>query len=115
MAAGAIMQYLEITQHTNIGHVTSLALIEEDRYVRLDKFTIRSLELIQPMQEDGASLLNVVDRTVTAMGGRLLRRWLVFPLKEVKPIEQRLDVVDYIFRTPNFAPYSMSNCTALAT
>ena len=81
VAAGAIMQYLEITQHTNIGHVTSLALIEEDRYVRLDKFTIRSLELIQPMQEDGASLLNVIDRTVTAMGGRLLRRWWVFPLK----------------------------------
>lgn len=96
------MQYLEITQHTNIGHITSLALIEEDRYVRLDKFTIRSLELIQPMQDDGASLLNVVDRTVTAMGGRLLRRWLVFPLKEVKPIEQRLDVVDYIFRYPEY-------------
>ena len=102
VAAGAIMQYLEITQHTNIGHITSLALIEEDRYVRLDKFTIRSLELIQPMQDDGASLLNVVDRTVTAMGGRLLRRWLVFPLKEVKPIEQRLDVVDYIFRYPEY-------------
>ena len=102
VAAGAIMQYLEITQHNNIAHITALALIEEDRYVRLDKFTIRSLELIQPMQEDGASLLNVVDRTVTAMGGRLLRRWLVFPLKEVKPIEQRLDVVDYIFRYPDF-------------
>lgn len=102
VAAGAIMQYLEQTQHTNVGHITSLAHIEEDRYVRLDRFTIRSLELLQPMQEDGASLLSVIDRTLTAMGARLLKRWMVFPLKEVQPIQQRLDVVDYIFRHPDF-------------
>ena len=75
VAAGAIMQYLEITQHTNISHITSLSRIEEEKYVRLDKFTIRSLELLAPMQEDGAGLLNVIDRTVTPMGGRMLRRW----------------------------------------
>ena len=102
IASGAIMQYLELTQHTNIGHITSLARIEEERYVRLDKFTIRSLELLQPMQEDGSSLLNVIDRTVTPMGGRLLRRWVVFPLKDEKPINERLDVVEYFFKKPDF-------------
>ena len=102
IASGAILQYLELTQHTNIGHITSLSRIEEERYVRLDKFTIRSLELLQPMQEDGSSLLNVVDRTVTPMGGRLLRRWLLFPLKDEKLINQRLDVVEYYFRHPDF-------------
>ena len=102
IAAGAILQYLELTQHTHIGHITSLARIEEERYVRLDKFTIRSLELLQPMQEDGSSLLQVIDRTVTPMGGRMLRRWLLFPLKDEKPINQRLDVVDYYYREPNF-------------
>lgn len=102
VASGAILQYLELTQHTQIGHVTSLARIEEERYVRLDKFTIRSLELINPMQDDGSSLLNVIDRTVSPMGGRLLRRWLVFPLKDEKPINERLDVVEYFFREPEF-------------
>ena len=102
ISAGAILQYLEITQHTHISHITSLSRIEEERYVRLDKFTIRSLELLQPMQEDGSSLLNVIDRTVTPMGGRLLRRWLLFPLKDEKPINQRLDVVEYYFRQPDF-------------
>jgi DNA mismatch repair protein MutS len=101
-AAGAILQYLELTQHTQIGHITTLSRIEEEKYVRLDKFTIRSLELIQPMQEDGRSLLDVVDRTVSPMGSRLLRRWLVFPLKDQKPIEERLDVVDCFFREPAF-------------
>ena len=101
-AAGAILQYLELTQHTQIGHITTLSRIEEEKYVRLDKFTIRSLELIQPMQEDGRSLLDVVDRTVSPMGSRLLRRWLVFPLKDRKPIEERLDVVDSFFREPDF-------------
>lgn len=101
-AAGAILQYLDITQHTQIGHITALTRIEEERYVRLDKFTIRSLELLQPMQEDGASLLDVIDRTVSPMGGRLLRRWLVFPLKDVRRIKERLDVVDYFFRHPDF-------------
>ena len=102
IASGAIMQYLEITQHTQIGHITSLSRIEEERYVRLDKFTIRSLELIQPMQEDGSSLLNVIDRTCTPMGGRMLRRWVVFPLRDEKAIERRLNVVDYLYREPQF-------------
>ena len=102
VAAGAIMQYLEITQHTQINHITALAPIEEEQYVRLDRFTIRSLELLQPMQEDGASLLNVIDRTVTPMGGRMLKRWLVFPLKEVQLIEQRLNVVETLFRDTTF-------------
>ena len=102
IAAGAILQYLEITQHTQINHITSLARIEEDKYVRMDRFTIRSLELIAPMNEDGSSLLNVIDNTVTPMGGRMLRRWMVFPLKDVKPINERLDVVDYFFREPDF-------------
>ena len=102
IAAGAILQYLEQTLHSQIAHITTLARIEEDKYVRLDKFTVRSLELVSTMQEDGKSLLDVIDRTVSPMGSRLLRRWLVFPLKEEKPINQRLDVVDYFFREPNF-------------
>lgn len=102
VASGAILQYLEITQHTNIGHITSLARIEEERYVRLDKFTIHSLELIDTMQEGGRSLLNIIDKTITPMGGRMLRRWMVFPLKDVTPIQQRLDVVDYFFKAPDF-------------
>ena len=102
IAAGAILQYLELTQHTQIGHITALQRIEEEKYVRLDKFTIRSLELLQPMQDDGKSLLDVVDRTISPMGGRLLRRWLVFPLKDEKPINERLDIVDYYYREPDF-------------
>ncbi len=102
VASGAIMQYLELTQHTHINHITSLKRIEEEKYVRLDKFTIRSLELLQPMQEDGTSLLGVIDRTVTPMGGRLLRRWMVFPLKDVRQINDRQDVVDYFFKYPDF-------------
>lgn len=102
IASGAIMQYLELTQHTHIGHITALSRIEEERFVRLDKFTIRSLELLQPMQEDGSSLLDVIDRTVTPMGGRMLKRWLVFPLKDVKAITQRQDVVEYYFKEPEF-------------
>ena len=102
VAAGAILQYLEITQHTHINHITALARIEEDKYVRMDRVTIRSLELIAPMNEDGASLLDVIDNTVTPMGGRMLRRWMVFPLKDAKPINERLDVVDYLFREPDF-------------
>ena len=101
-AAGAILQYLEQTQHTHLQHITQISRIEEEKYVRLDKFTIRSLELQQPMHDDGRSLLGVVDHTVSPMGSRLLRRWMVFPLKDVKPIEERLDVVDYFFRHPDF-------------
>ena len=102
VAAGAILQYLEQTLHTQIAHITTLSRIEEERYVRLDKFTVRSLELVSTMQEDGKSLLDVIDRTVSPMGGRLLRRWLVFPLKDEKPINDRLDIVDYFFREPDF-------------
>lgn len=102
IAAGAILQYLEFTQHTQIGHVVSISRIEEDRYVRLDKFTVRSLELIDTMNEGGSSLLKVIDKTICPMGARLLRRWLIFPLKDVKPIEERLNVVDYFFREPEF-------------
>ena len=102
IASGAILQYLEITEHTHINHITSLARLEADKYVRMNRFTIRSLELLAPMQEEGRSLLSVIDRTVTPMGGRMLRRWLVFPLKEVVPINERLDMVDYFFKDLNF-------------
>ena len=102
IAAGAILQYLEQTLHTQIAHITTLSRIEEERYVRLDKFTVRSLELVGTMQEGGKSLLDVIDHTVSPMGGRLLRRWLVFPLKDGKPINERLDIVDYFFRHPDF-------------
>ena len=101
-ASGAILQYLVLTQHTQMGHITSLARIEEDRFVRLDKFTVRNLELIGSMNEGGSSLLDVLDKTVCPMGARLLRRWLVFPLKDVGPINERLDVVEYFFREPEF-------------
>lgn len=102
IASGAIMQYLEQTQHTQIGHITSLARIEEEKYVRLDKFTIRSLELLGTMQDGGSSLLDVIDRTVTPMGGRMLRRWVVFPLKNVQAITNRQDIVEYFFKQPDF-------------
>lgn len=102
IAAGAIMQYLELTQHTHVSHITALTRLEEEKYVRLDKFTICSLELLQPMQEDGLSLLDVIDRTVTPMGGRMLRRWLVFPLKDVKQVVERQDTVECFFRQPEF-------------
>ena len=102
IASGAILQYLTMTQHTQIGHITSLARIEEDKYVRLDKFTVRSLELIGNMNDGGSSLLNVIDRTISPMGARLLKRWMVFPLKDEKPINERLNVVEYFFRQPEF-------------
>ena len=102
IASGAILQYLEQTLHTQIGHITTLSRIEEDKYVRMDKFTVRSLELLGTMQEGGTSLLDVIDRTVSPMGGRLLRRWVVFPLKDERPINERLDIVDYFFRKPDF-------------
>ncbi len=102
IASGAILQYLTMTQHTQIGHITSLARIEEDKYVRLDKFTVRSLELIGNMNDGGSSLLNVIDRTISPMGARLLKRWMVFPLKDKKPIDERLNVVEYFFRQPDF-------------
>ena len=100
IASGAILHYLDITQHKHIGHITSLLPIEEERFVRLDRFTIRNLELINPLNEGGKSLLNILDKTISPMGSRLLRRWMVFPLKEAKPIEARLDVVEHFFRKP---------------
>jgi DNA mismatch repair protein MutS len=102
VASGAILYYLEQTQHTHISHITSLKRIEEDRYVRLDRFTVRNLELMDTMNEDGNSLLNVIDFTISPMGGRLLKRWILFPLKDEKPVNERLDVVDYFFRRPDF-------------
>ena len=101
-AAGAIMQYLEITHHRQISHITTIQRIETDRFVRLDNFTVRSLELLQPMAHDGIALLEVIDRTATAMGGRMLRRWMTFPLKDVRQIEGRHNIVEYYFRNPEF-------------
>lgn len=101
VAAGAILQYLEITQHTHISHITRLSRIEAERYVRLDSFTVRNLELNAPLHEGGTSLVDVIDNTVSPMGARLLRRWMVFPLREEKRINERLDVVDYFFRQPD--------------
>jgi DNA mismatch repair protein MutS len=100
VAAGAILHYLDLTQHTQTGHITALSRIEEDRFVRLDKFTVRSLELLDTMNEGGKSLLDVLDKTITPMGARMLKRWIVFPLKEVKSIEDRLSVVEYFFKQP---------------
>ncbi len=98
VAAGAILHYMDITQHTQLGHILTLKQIDENRYVRLDKFTVRSLELTYTMNDGGKSLLNILDRTVSPMGSRMLRRWIVFPLKELKPIQNRLDVVENFFR-----------------
>ncbi len=98
VASGAILHYLDLTQHTQVRHITTLARIEAERYVRLDRFTIRNLELVAPMSEDGKSLLDVLDRTLSPMGGRMMHRWLLFPLKEVAAIERRLDVVQHFMR-----------------
>ena len=105
IASGAILQYLDMTQHYQISHITSLARIEADRYVRLDKFTVRSLELLGSMNDGGTSLLDVIDHTICPMGARLLKRWVVFPLKDVKRINERLDVVEYFFREPDFKDF----------
>ena len=102
IAAGAILQYLELTQHTQLGHITTISRIEEERYVRLDRFTVRNLELVQPLNEGGRSLLSVLDRTITPMGARMLQRWLLFPLRDTVQIAARLDVVEHYFRNPEF-------------
>lgn len=102
-AAGAVLQYLDMTQHTHTGHITAIRRIDEERYVKLDKFTVRNLEIVQPMNEGGNTLLGVVDRTATPMGERLLRRWLLFPLRDAAKIGQRQDVVEYFFRNPAFS------------
>ncbi len=98
VASGAILHYLDITKHTQISHINCLSRIEEDRYVRLDKFTVRNLELVNAMSEDGKSLLDVLDRTVSPMGARMLRRWLLFPLKDPVAINSRLDVVEHFMK-----------------
>ena len=100
IASGAILHYLDITQHTQLGHITHLSRIEAERYVRLDKFTIRNLELVAPMSDDGKSLLDVIDRTISPMGGRMMRRWVLFPLQDPKAINRRLDVVEHFMRDP---------------
>lgn len=102
VAAGAIMCYLEMTQHTQTGHITSLRRIEEDAYVRLDNFTMRNLELVQPMAEGGTSLLKVIDHTLTPMGARAMHRWVIFPLRSVKQITERQDGVEHFFKHPDF-------------
>lgn len=102
IAAGAILQYLIDTQHTQISHINTLSRIEEEKYVRLDKFTVRSLELLGSMNDGGSSFLNVIDRTISPMGARMLKRWVIFPLKDVAPINRRLDVVEYYFKHPEF-------------
>ena len=101
VASGAILHYLDMTQHTQISHITHLSRIEEDKYVWLDQFTIRNLELYGTMHEGGKTLVNIIDRTITPMGARLLKRWVAFPLKDVKPIEERLNIVDEFFRSPD--------------
>lgn len=101
IASGALLYYLDITQHTHIGHISALSRIEEDRYVRIDKFTAHSLELLETINEGGKSLLDVIDRTTSPMGARLLRRWIIFPLKDVKPINDRLSAVEYFFKAPD--------------
>ncbi len=102
VASGAVLHYLDVTLHTQIKHITTLSRIEEERYVRLDRYTVRSLELVHPMNDGGKSLLDVIDKTISPMGARLLKRWVVFPLKEVRAINERLDIVEYFFRHPDF-------------
>ena len=102
VASGAVLHYLEVTLHTQIKHITTLSRIEEERYVRLDRYTVRSLELVHPMNDGGKSLLDVIDKTISPMGARLLKRWVVFPLQEVRAINERLDIVEYFFRHPDF-------------
>lgn len=101
IASGVVLHYLDLTQHLHLKHITSLSRIEEEKYVRLDKFTVRSLELISTMNEGGKSLLNVLDKTISPMGARMLRRWLVFPLRNEKHINDRLSVVEYFFKDIN--------------
>lgn len=101
VASGAVLHYLDITRHTSIGHISSLTRVEEEKYVRLDRFTIRNLELTEPMCDEGRSLLSVIDRTVSPMGARLMRRWMLFPLKDPAAINARLDIVEHLFRNPD--------------
>ncbi|MDR0835403.1 MAG: DNA mismatch repair protein MutS [Tannerella sp.] len=103
IAASAVLHYLDITQHTNINHITSLSRIEADKYMRLDKFTVRNLELVSPSNPDGKSLLDVIDKTISPMGSRLLKRWIVFPLINIDEIKERQQVVTFFLRNPDKA------------
>ena len=98
IAAGAILQYLELTQHHQINHITRLSRIEEDHYVWLDRFTIRNLELFRSIYDEGHTLIDVLDKTISPMGGRMLKRWLALPLKDIYPLEERLDIVEYFLK-----------------
>ncbi len=98
VASGTVLHYLDVTHHTQIDHIVAIKRIEEDRFVRIDRFTARSLELISTMNEDGKSLLDIMDKTISPMGSRMMRRWLMFPLKDMLPIEKRHDVVENFFR-----------------
>ena len=102
-SAGAILRYLEATQHNQTRHITTIRRIDNEAYMRLDKFTVRSLELVSTMNEGGRSLLNVIDETTTPMGGRLLHRWMLFPLIHAESIKERLNVVEHFFRDPDLA------------
>ncbi len=100
IAAGAILQYLDITQHHKIKHISALSRIEEEHYVWLDKFTMRNLELFQAINEGAKTLLDVLDKTISPMGSRLMKRWIALPLKEIKPVNERLDIVEYFLKNP---------------
>ena len=113
VAAGAILHYLDLTHHQQTGHITQLSRIEEDRYVWLDRFTVRNLELFSTMNEGGKSLADVMDRTISPMGARMLKRWIAFPLKDVKPINERLSVVEYFFREPDLKQLLAQNITLI--
>ncbi|KJF44644.1 DNA mismatch repair protein MutS [Draconibacterium sediminis] len=100
IAAGAILHYLDITQHQKLSHISGLSRIEEEHYVWLDRFTIRNLELFAPLHESGKALINVIDKTITPMGSRLLKRWMALPLKDIDPINERLEVVELFLKDP---------------
>jgi DNA mismatch repair protein MutS len=108
IASGAVLYYMDLTEHRQLGHIQTISRVEEDRFVRLDRYTIRSLELCDAMNDGGKSLLKIIDRTKSAMGGRMLRRWLLFPLKELKPIVERQDVVEYFFKNPELREFIAS-------
>ncbi len=96
IAAGAILRYLDITEHTQIKHITSISRIQEDHYVWLDKFTVRNLELFHPLFDGGKAFADIIDKTISPMGARLMKRWIALPLKDIKPVNDRLDAVEYL-------------------
>jgi len=109
IAAGAILYYLDITQHSQLAHITGISRIDAEKYVWLDKFTVRNLELFHPLYEGAKTLTDILDRTISPMGGRLLRRWISLPLKELKPINERLDIVSNLIGDAELRS-EVSNC-----